>query len=194
MAPKIQFSGETAGQTPQTPGVPLRPHVQAGPTDTCHPQNAGTSQLDRGSRGPPRALTWKEPVWSLLCSGWLMKLSRERRSAHVPPSLRLACLVILLLSPPHQEENQLLVTVKECTGKLFTPCLPRMDGTGNLRAHPRWSSLGGLSSPSASAQCSEPPVRVPLAVSSLATHVPVSTEAHQWFRLNKREWGRFDSG
>lgn len=62
---------------------------------------------------------------------------------------------------------------------------------GSLWAHLCWSSLRGLSVPSASALCSEPPVSVPLAGSHPTTCVHVPAEAHQWFRLTNIECGGF---
>ena len=108
VAPRIKFSGESAGQRPQRPGASPSLHRQTGPTDTSpRPRMQGPASLTGGKPGSPTGTHLEGASVIFVLSGL---------ADGVVPGSDTVCtslpLVILLLSPPQQEENQLLATVR----------------------------------------------------------------------------------
>lgn len=71
VAPRTEFSGDSAGRPHQTRGACLPPLAKAGPTGVWHLQGGGSSLVTEGSRGLPL----KEPAWPSLSSGRPMEPS-----------------------------------------------------------------------------------------------------------------------
>lgn len=134
IAPRMQFSGQTAGQQPQRPGASLPPHAQVGPVDMCHLQSAGTRQLDWGKLKLPMGTSLE----GVSVTFALLRLAQnivpgdgdDSMLTSLPAMACLSCHCPTISSPAGGKLASCEYEMKH--GQDSHPCLPGWVGWGSL--------------------------------------------------------------